>query len=153
MTSEFTIGLHVLGFLTARAGAPLTSDVLAATYGTSPVVLRRVLSKLKRAGLVESRRGVGGGSILAREASSITLRDVWAAVAGEPDLIPRHPGETEGPARVLATYINRIYAEAEAALLERLGTLSIEEMDAEVRPEICAALAAMESKRVASDAA
>ncbi|MEM7418035.1 MAG: Rrf2 family transcriptional regulator [Gemmatimonadota bacterium] len=142
MTSEFTIGLHVLGFLTARGGEPLTSEVLARTYGTSPVVLRRVLSKLRQAGLVATRRGVGGGSVLGRPSSEISLLDVYVALTDEPELLPRHPGENTGPAQVLAAYINGIYAEAEAALLERLATVSIEQMDSEVRPEICAALEA-----------
>ena len=140
MTSEFTIGLHVLGFLTARDGEPLTSDVLARTYGTSPVVLRRVLGKLKRAGLVTTRRGAGGGSVLAQAPSEINLLDVLTAVTDTPALLPRHPGEGAGPAQVLAAYINDIYADAEAALFERLAAVSIEQMDSEVRPEICAAL-------------
>ena len=142
MTSEFTIGLHVLGFLTARRGEPLTSEVLARTYGTSPVVLRRVLSKLGQAGLVAARRGAGGGSVLARAPSEISLLDVYTALTDKPALLPRHPGEDAGPARVLAAYINDIYADAEAALLDRLAAVSIEQMDSEVRPEICAALEA-----------
>lgn len=140
MTSDLAIGLHVLGFLTARGGEPLSSETLAVTYGTSPVVVRRVLLKLKAAGLVESRRGVGGGTVLARDASAITLRDVYEAVAGGGELLRRHPGAASGPSQVLARYINRIYDEAEAALLERLDTMTIEQMDAEVRPEICKVL-------------
>lgn len=75
MTGRFTIALHLLGLLASKNGEPLTSEVMAKTYGTSPVVLRRVLAKLQRAGLVHTQRGVGGGSLLAREASQITLRE------------------------------------------------------------------------------
>lgn len=140
MTSEFTIGLHVLGFLTARGGQPLTSELLARTYGTSPVVLRRVLSKLRKAGLIATRRGVGGGSVLARPASEISLLDAYSALTDSPVLLPRHPGEHAGPAKVLAAYINGIYADAEAALLQRLASVSVEQMDEEVRPAICEAM-------------
>jgi len=141
MNIDLALGLHVLGFLTARRGSPLTSETLADSFGTNPVVVRRVLGKLKEAGLVLSRRGAGGGSVLARDASEITLRDVYLAVAERPELLRRHPGEADGAAQVLAGYINRIYDEAEDALLARLQSVTIEQMDAEVRPEICAALA------------
>ena len=137
MSSDLAVGLHIVGFLTARRGEPVTSEVLAETYGTSPVVVRRVLSKLSSAGLVESRRGVGGGSVLAQDAASFTLREVYEAVAGDQQLLRRHPGDESGVAKVLADYINGLCDEAEEALLERLGAVTIEELDAAVRPRIC----------------
>ena len=88
MNSQLPIALHIMGFLAFSRGDALTSEVLAATYGTSPVVLRRVLAKLKRAGLVQSRRGVGGGSILARPADAVTLREVYEAITDDTKLMP-----------------------------------------------------------------
>ncbi|MFK8025543.1 MAG: Rrf2 family transcriptional regulator, partial [Ilumatobacter sp.] len=95
VNSQLPIALHILGFLTSRNGEPLTSEVMASTYGTSPVVLRRVLAKLQRAGLVETRRGASGGSLLARDPRTITLRDAYEAVSIDPQILPRHP-ECEG---------------------------------------------------------
>jgi DNA-binding IscR family transcriptional regulator len=48
------------------------------------VVIRRLLGELRRAGLVESRRGVGAGWSLTRELESITLLDVYDAVEPGP---------------------------------------------------------------------
>lgn len=138
MNSDLTIGLHIMGFLTARQGQPLTSETLAETYGTSPVVIRRVLSRLKQAGLVQTRRGTGGGSVLAREPSQINLRQVYEAVSENPELLRRHPGDESGVAQVLADYINDIYDEAEEALMQRLASVTVEQMDAVVKPRICA---------------
>ncbi|MEO0513772.1 MAG: Rrf2 family transcriptional regulator [Planctomycetota bacterium] len=138
MNSDFAIGLHIVGFLTARQGQPLTSDVLARTYGTSPVVVRRVLSRLQHAGLVETRRGSGGGSVLAQEPSAINLRAVYQAVNENPQFLRRHPGEEGGVAQVMGTYINELCHKAEQALLEQLESVTVQQMDAAVRPRIIA---------------
>ena len=137
MKSDFTIGLHIVGYLTARRGEPLTSEALASSYGTSPVVIRRVLSKLSQAGLVETRRGVGGGSVLAVPPEQMDLRQVFEAVSGSTELLKRHPGDESGVAKVLADYINDLYGEAEEALMQRLASVSVKEMDSVVKPRIC----------------
>ncbi|MEL7499149.1 MAG: Rrf2 family transcriptional regulator [Planctomycetota bacterium] len=138
MNSDLAIGLHIVGFLSSRDGDPLTSEVLAATYGTSPVVIRRVLSKLSQAGLVETRRGSGGGSVLARKPSKINLRQVFEAVCETSELLRRHPGTESGVAEVLAGYINDLYAEAEEALMRKLQKVTVKQMDDVVKPLICA---------------
>lgn len=140
MNSNLAVGLHIVGFLTARRGEPLTSETLAETYGTSPVVVRRVLSKLNQAGLVETRRGTGGGSVLARKPSQINLRQVFEAVSENQELLRRHPGDESGVAKVLAGYINGLYSEAEEALMKKLEKVTVAQMDAVVKPKICAQL-------------
>lgn len=141
MNSQLAIALHVMGFLASRGGEPLTSEILARTYGTHPVVLRRVLAKLKRAGLVSTRRGVGGGSVLARDAADIHLGEVYEAIRERPEILGRHPGDGDtgcGPvAQIVAGYVNELTAEAERALLGRLEAVTVEEMDVEVRGRIC----------------
>ncbi|MEM9913960.1 MAG: Rrf2 family transcriptional regulator [Planctomycetota bacterium] len=136
MNSDFAIGLHIVGFLTARQGQPLTSEALADSYGTNAVVIRRVLSRLQHAGLVETRRGIGGGSVLAQEPSSINLRQVYEAVTDNPEVLRRHPVEGKGVARVLGVYINDLCRDAERALLRQLESVTVKQMDAVVRPRI-----------------
>jgi Rrf2 family protein len=140
MNGHFPIALHILGFLASRKGEPLTSDVLARTYGTSPVVLRRVLARLQRAGLVETQRGVGGGSLLARDPATITLRDAYAAVADETGILTRHPqGCTGQIAPVLASYVNDLLGDAEEAMLARLADVTVASMDIQIRATLARA--------------
>ncbi|MEM9712722.1 MAG: Rrf2 family transcriptional regulator [Actinomycetota bacterium] len=137
MNSRLPIALHILGFLTARGGEPLTSEVMAATYGTSPVVLRRVLAQLQRAGLVETRRGVNGGSVLARDPGTITVRDAYEAVTDDPEVLPRHPADCSGRIeRAMGAFVNELMSDAEAALLERLDSVTIAEMDTRIRASL-----------------
>ncbi len=141
MNSQVTIALHIVGFLASRDGEPLTSDRLARTYGTSPVVLRRVLAQLQRSGIVDTQRGKGGGSVLARSADEISLKDVFEAVSAGSGLIPRHPGDGEGGvAPIVAGYINELYADAERAFFDTLGEVSVASMDRTVRRRIIEAL-------------
>lgn len=134
MDNQFSIGLHILGFLTSCPGQPLTSVQLARTYGTSPVVLRRVLSKLQHAGLVETRRGVGGGCVLARDASTINLRQAYEAVTENTHVLQRYPKGFAGEvSRYLSVYLDETFGDAERALLEKLETVTLDEMDKNVR--------------------
>lgn len=148
MTSEFTIALHVLGFLTSRGGGPLTSEEMARTYGTNAVVIRRVVSKLSKAGLVETRRGAGGGVSLARAAGDINLREAYEAVMPEPEVLPRHPASCrELVPVVVGAFVNEICAGAEEALLCELESMTIEAMDRTIRGRIRKAMKASRSGR------
>ena len=119
----------------------MTSDELAKSIGTSPVVVRRVLAKLGRAGLVSSKRGAGGGSRLAMEPADINLRMVYEAVR-EPDatLLRRHDGVGDecAVAPAIKDYLDELYSEAERALLERLEQVAMTEMFEEVRARMLA---------------
>ncbi|MCG8459698.1 MAG: Rrf2 family transcriptional regulator [Holophagales bacterium] len=141
MNSQLPIALHIMGFLASRNGEALTSEVLAKTYGTSPVVLRRVLVKLKRAGLVRTKRGARGGSVLARDAIAITLREVYEAVSDDSKLMPEYSKGCSGKvAPILAEYVNSLFADAEEALLAKLEETTVARMDSHVRGRIRSAL-------------
>lgn len=89
-SSRFAVAVHVMALLGwAGDDEPLKSEYIACSVNTNPVVIRRILCALARAGLVTSQTGAAGGSRLAREASRITLRDVYRAV--EPrEIFARH---------------------------------------------------------------
>ena len=80
ISSRFSVGVHVLTLLaTTPAGELLTSDRMAGSVNTNPVVIRRILGQLKKAGLVEVR-AAAGGTYLRRAPADITLLDVYHAV-------------------------------------------------------------------------
>ena len=136
MRSDFVVALHVMGFLAAVKGKPLSSKILAKTYGTNPVVVRRILAQLNEAGLVDSQRGVGGGTVLAKEPADISLRHVYEAIVGDAGILPRYPSGYNIPSKALSRYLNGILAEAEEELLARLMQISVSEMDQNVRSAI-----------------
>src|SRR5258705_8320961 len=85
--SRMTIAVHALAWmaLAQRQGhAVLTSGQVAASVNTNPVIIRRCLGDLRRAGLVHVRHGAGAGWSLARDPAEITILDVYDAVEQEP---------------------------------------------------------------------
>lgn len=65
---------------------PVSLTSIAARQEISLNYLEQLMAKLKKAGLVESIRGCGGGYRLAREADEISVGDVLRALEG--DLTP-----------------------------------------------------------------
>jgi len=80
ISSRFAVAVHVLAYMTWRRSEPVTSDRVAGSVNTNPVVVRRIMGALRNAGLVSVQPGVGGGAQLAREPEAITLLDVYRAV-------------------------------------------------------------------------
>lgn len=76
--------LHTLLHLD-EAEAPLTSEMIGKMLGTNPSLVRRTMAGLRKARMVESIKGHGGGWILAKSLDQITLAEVYDAL-GTPTL-------------------------------------------------------------------
>jgi len=72
--------LRAMVCLATAAPESRTTDQIAEATKVPTAYLSKVLQNLRHAGLVESRRGIGGGMILAREAEDITVLEIIGAV-------------------------------------------------------------------------
>lgn len=72
--------LRAMVQLTYVAPQPVSTDVLAETTQVPRAYLSKVLQSLRRAGIVHSQRGIGGGVSLAKSAADITILEVVNAV-------------------------------------------------------------------------
>ncbi len=61
---------------------PVPLQEVGSRQGIPARYLEQIFQKLRRAGLVRSKRGPGGGYVLARAAAEVTLADVTVAVQG-----------------------------------------------------------------------
>ncbi len=68
--------------LHAEGATPTTVREIADRTGLPQPYLEQILLALKGAGLVRSKRGVGGGYVLAREPADISLAEIVRAVDG-----------------------------------------------------------------------
>ncbi|MDD4370165.1 MAG: Rrf2 family transcriptional regulator [Anaerostipes sp.] len=80
ISSRFTIAIHMLTAIDVlKDDYKITSDLLASSVHTNPVVIRRLLQQLKAADLIDVKRG-SGGTTLKKNPSDITLLDIYRAV-------------------------------------------------------------------------
>ncbi len=100
-----------------------TAESLSANY------LVQILTKLRPAGLVVSRRGKNGGYLLGREPGSITLAEIALAMEGEP-LIETGPGN----GGMASPKVGAAWAKANAALLEALAEIPLTDLVPEDAP-------------------
>lgn len=80
ISSRFTIAVHVLTCIEIfKNDYKVTSDFLASSVNVNPVVIRRLLQQLKKAGIVSVVRGSGGTNI-EKPLNEITLLNIYNAV-------------------------------------------------------------------------
>lgn len=80
ISSRFTIAIHVFACMEIFGqDYKITSDFLASSIKVNPVIIRKILSQLKNAGLIEVARGTGGAKAT-RPIDEITFYDVYLAV-------------------------------------------------------------------------
>lgn len=113
--------LHLLLHM-AEMNGPATSETLARAMNTHPVVVRRLMAGLRRAGFVASAKGHGGGWVLGCPLSAMTLGDVHAALGAPPFLSAGLRDEESGclVEQAVNKALGAAYAEAEALLVARL---------------------------------
>ena len=76
-TSQYA--LRVLGFMAQNETALYIAEQISATLNIPTQYLRRLLTNLSKAGLLNSDKGKGGGFRLAKPATMIYLSDILAA--------------------------------------------------------------------------
>ncbi|GGE02375.1 Rrf2 family transcriptional regulator [Paenibacillus nasutitermitis] len=79
ISARFSVAIHILSMLSIGKNTICTSELVASSVKTNPVVIRRVTGMLKKAGFVNVNLGYGGTTLL-KPIDQITLLDVYRAV-------------------------------------------------------------------------
>ncbi len=108
ISSRFTIAVHMLTCMeTFKDEYKVTSDFLAGSINVNPVIIRKLLSQLKEAGLIAVKRGPGGAT-LAQPLDEITFLDVYQAVECIEENTLFHFHENPNPACPVGKNIHNI---------------------------------------------
>ena len=127
--SRLSLALHTVSHMASEPERMRTSTEIADHAGTNPVVVRRVLGKLREAGLLISEKGHAGGWRLARNPEDISFADVYLAL--EERLVATDMN-TDAPVcsleHALHIHVGVVLDEIEQSLVEKLGETSISDV-------------------------
>jgi Rrf2 family protein len=120
--TRFATAIHIMTLLADHSQEWMGSDFIAASININPVVVRKEISVLSHAGLVISRRGKEGGSMLNRSATDITLNDIYQAVRNSEILGKRNrePNPKCKIGRQINKRLDDLFNESEAILADFL---------------------------------
>ena len=135
ISSRFTMAIHMFACIDTFADQKMTSDFMAGSIGTNPVIIRKLLGQLKTAGLVEVARGTGGVTIT-KPLSEITFLDVYKAVECTPDEKLFHFHENPNQACTVGRNIHHVLddklLQIQKAMEEELSKITLEEVKNDV---------------------
>lgn len=126
--SRLSLALHTLSHMAGDPDKTRTSAAIAKHAGTNPVVVRRVLGRLREAGLLTSEKGHAGGWRLARLPNEISLADVYLAL-DERLVAPDDAAETPACSveHAMQKRVTGVLNEIEQSLIQKLHETSISE--------------------------
>jgi len=131
--SRLTIAIHILAWMALigrKRSDPVTSDRIALSVSTNPVVIRRILGRLSNAGLVRSYRGANAGWVLAKSPQAITLLDVYRALDEGPQfaLHASPPNQACPVGRGIQAALSRVYGALDKQVRAQLALTTIEDV-------------------------
>ncbi|ADV65956.1 Rrf2 family transcriptional regulator [Deinococcus maricopensis] len=133
MNSQYAVAVHVLALISMHPDHARTSEAIAGSVGTNPVVVRNIIGLLRRAGLLRTQRGVAG-AVLTRTPDAVTLLDVYRAVNPPEHLFRLH--EQPNPQCPVGSHIQDtlevVFGTAQRALEERLGQVTLVDVMADL---------------------
>ncbi|HEU4560820.1 MAG TPA: Rrf2 family transcriptional regulator [Longimicrobium sp.] len=126
---RLSVALHVLLHMAEHRDQPMTSEQMAACVGTNAVVIRRTFAGLRKAGIVTSVKGHGGGWRLARAPHEVSIAQIQQALGER--VLSLTSSEERPRCLLLQSVIHALddaMREAERVLEQRLGTFTLADL-------------------------
>ncbi|MFJ8513732.1 Rrf2 family transcriptional regulator [Lysinibacillus xylanilyticus] len=139
ISSRFTIAVHILSIIKQNPTTICTSEFMAESVNTNPVVIRKILSYLKKAGIVQVRRGTGGASLV-KDLDAVTLLEVFRSVEVVEEDKLFHLHENPNPDCPIGANIQAvlelILVQAQEAMEQVLANITMEQVITSLIQEI-----------------
>ncbi len=137
-SSRLTIATHILLCIeTFKDDYKVTSNFLAGSINTNPVIVRNILGLLSSAGIVEIKAGVGGAS-LAKSPNEITLLDIFKAVEKEESLFHFHenPNPQCPVGRTVHNVMDGKLDNIQSAMENEMAKITLKQLVKEIKEQI-----------------
>jgi Rrf2 family protein len=135
---QFTVAAHIMAALGYYHGEEISSAILAESVNADPTFVRKSLSKLAKAGLVETKRGQSGASLLAHPPQKITLLDIYRASAAPPTFaIHSYPVEKSCPVSChLKECMSSVLSETQNSFERSLAKITLADLVSQIREKM-----------------
>lgn len=138
MDTKFSVAVHVL-ILISEAPTPVNSEQMAESVGTNASYIRKILALLKKAEIVDGRRGISGYSLTAAP-EQLTLLQIYQAVMEEPKIhlldIHQNPNDQCVVGRRIRPVLTDMFADIEQAFARSLADKTLADCIADIRKRI-----------------
>lgn len=139
ISNRFSVAVHILSLLAINPSTHSTSEWIAGSVGTNPVIIRRISGQLKKAGLITVRAGSGGAS-LDKGLDEINLLEVYRAVdvveEGQLFHIHEEPNPSCPVGANIQVVLELLLARAQNAMEKVLSEITMEELVSVLSKEI-----------------
>jgi Rrf2 family protein len=126
--TRYAISIHILTILAGMPYEWVSSDFIAGSININPVLVRKEIAILKKAGFIESKEGKGGGSRLAMKPRDISFDKIYACVYDccSFKMYNNQPNPKCPIGNQIESKLVDIYIDAENAFIEELKKTTIE---------------------------
>ncbi|MFD2307149.1 Rrf2 family transcriptional regulator [Enterococcus termitis] len=119
MSTKLSVAIHILSLIEIGPPDQVNSELIAASVNTNPVVVRRLMSKLKKAGLIHTSRGATQTYLL-KKPEEISLYDIYEAVELEKEVFNIH--QNPNPNCLVGANIQAALEEQYSKVQDRMET-------------------------------
>jgi Rrf2 family protein len=132
---QFAVATHIMAALGYYQGKEISSAILAESVNADPTFVRKSLSKLSKAGLVVTKRGKSGASMLSRSPRQITLLDIYRASAAPPAFaIHSYPVDKRCPVSChLKECMSGLLSQAQSSFERSLAKITLADLVGQIR--------------------
>lgn len=125
-STKLSDAIHILSYIEIFPEEDLSSQAISRSIETNPVVVRRLMSALKQAGLLSAKQGVSKPK-LEKASENITLLEIAQAV--EPEKQWLHINHKTNPNCMVGSAIqgtlNKYYDEVQLAAEKKLAEITL----------------------------
>ena len=131
MTSEFSVAVHALVFLNHKQTL-VSSETLSENICTNPARVRKIMAKLKKANLVETREGTDGGYLFTADPAEISLDQIGKAFDAQYVCASWRSGNSEMKCLIasgMAGVMDDIYNQLNDECVKKLKKITLADID------------------------
>lgn len=128
--TKFSVSIHILLSVEVfKNNYKVTSDFIASSVNTNPVVIRKLMGLLRNAGLIVITQGTGGIK-LTREPSLITLLDIYRAVEPQTEMFKVHKDTAPGCplGGNIELLLNPFFSKVQTSFMDEMKTVTLSDL-------------------------